>query len=247
MGEERKVEGAGWLRLLAGFAVLFAVLQGAAAGLQSLRGEAGLIVAAATLAAALPLQRALFAPTWQDAFTGLGLGAPRWRGVVVAAVLSAALLCVFPIYLAPRPSLLTFLPNAAWLALGLFAQAGIAEEVVFRGYLYGHIRRGRTFWRAALLSALPFAAAHLYLFFTMDWPVALSALILSVAISFPFAYLYDLGGRTIWAPALAHAVVQGAIKLAVVHDGMFAIVWMLASAAALWCVFFVSSSAYSRS
>ncbi|HET9229653.1 MAG TPA: hypothetical protein VFO00_00080, partial [Vitreimonas sp.] len=147
MGEERKVEGAGWLRLLAGFAVLFAVLQGAAAGLQSLRGEAGLIVAAATLAAALPLQRALFAPTWQDAFTGLGLGAPRWRGVVVAAVLSAALLCVFPIYLAPRPSPLTFLPNAAWLALGLFAQAGIAEEVVFRGYLYGHIRRGRTFWR----------------------------------------------------------------------------------------------------
>ncbi len=73
---------------------------------------------------------------------------------------------------------------------------------------------------------IPFAAAHLYLFATMAWPIALAALALSVLIAFPFAWLYELGGRTIWAPAIAHAVVQGAIKLFVIQDQIFPIVWM---------------------
>ena len=52
---------------------------------------------------------------------------------------------------------------------GLFAQAGIAEELLFRGYLFGHLREGRSFWRAALLSMPPFLAVHLLLFFQMDF------------------------------------------------------------------------------
>jgi membrane protease YdiL (CAAX protease family) len=43
----------------------------------------------------------------------------------------------------------------------------VAEEVLFRGYLFGHLRRGRSFWRAAVLSMLPFVCVHLLLFFTM--------------------------------------------------------------------------------
>jgi len=247
MAGDRKIEGAGWIGFLAGFAALFAVLQGSAAALQSLRGEWGFAVAALTLIAALALQRFVFGSTWRTAFADLGLGRPLSRGVIVALVLSTALLCVFPLYLLLRGGVVSITPNAAWLALGLFAQAGVAEEMVFRGYLYSHIRRGRTFWPAALLSVAPFSAAHLYLFWTMDWPIALTALALSVALTFPFAHLYELGGRTIWAPALAHAVVQGAIKLLVVEDALFLIVWMVASAVLLWCAFAVSSSAYSRS
>ena len=61
-----------------------------------------------------------------------------------------------------------------WISLlpGLFAQAGIAEEVLFRGYLFGHVRVGRTFWRAAAVSMLPFVSVHLILFFSMPWPIA---------------------------------------------------------------------------
>jgi membrane protease YdiL (CAAX protease family) len=44
---------------------------------------------------------------------------------------------------------------------GLFAQGGIAEECLFRGYLFGHLRRERSFWRAAWLSVPPFVAVHL--------------------------------------------------------------------------------------
>ncbi len=101
-----------------------------------------------------------------------------------------------------------------WLAFvpGLFAQAGIAEEILFRGYLFRHLRRGRSFMRAALLSMLPFVAVHLILFLTMPWAIALAAVLLSVVLSCPFARLFELGGNTIWGTAVLHFVIQGTIK-----------------------------------
>lgn len=236
-----------WAKLLIGFAVLFAVLQGSAAALLSLRGEAGLWVAAVTVGAALLAQRLLFVSTWREALASLGLGAPRTRGVLAAAGVSAVALCAFPLFAITQQAPVSIYPGAALLAAGIFLQAGVAEEVVFRGFLYNHIRHGRPFWRAALLSAAPFAVAHLYLFATMAWPIALAALTLSVAISFPLAWLYELGGRTIWAPAVLHAVVQGAIKLLVIDDPVFPLIWMAASLVTPWLVFLISSSTGSRS
>ena len=201
---------------------------------------------AATLAAALMLQRLFFAPSWAESWRSLGLGMPRARGMIVGGVLCALMIAIIPLYLL-HDAFDDFYPNAPWLALGILAQAGLAEEVVFRGFLYGNIRRHHPFWRAALLSMLPFTLVHLTLFATMDWPLALAALVLSVAISFPFAHLYELGGRTIWAPALAHAVIQGAPKLIMTDDPLFALVWMGAVSVVLWLAFFVSSSAGSRS
>jgi membrane protease YdiL (CAAX protease family) len=239
----------GWPRFwfLVGFALLFALLQGAATLLGSERGEAGLLVAALTAAAALTLQRGLFAPSWREAWLRLGLGPPRMRGVLAASAACGVLMLTYPLYLLATGGGVSVHEGAGWLALGIFAQGGVAEEVVFRGYLYGHLRRRFAFWRAAGLSLAPFALAHLYLFLTMDWPVALAALALSMILTFPFAWLYELGGRTIWAPAIAHAVVQGAIKLLVVQDQTFPLIWMAACVVALWLVFLVSSSAGSRS
>lgn len=238
---------ADWLKLIGGFAILFALLQGSAAVLLSLRGEAGLLVAAITVAAALLLQRFLFAPTWRDAAHSVGLGLPQWRGLGAALGVSALMLCAYPAFLMIEGGGVSIYPNTAWLALGIFAQAGVAEEIVFRGYLYANVRRGRSFWRAALLSAIPFTIAHLYLFATMAWPIALTAVVLAVLLSFPFAYLYELGGGTIWAPAIAHAVIQGAIKLIVIDDPVFPIVWMGASFVAMALVFAIKSSGGSRS
>ena len=51
--------------------------------------------------------------------------------------------------------------------------------------------------------------------------------------SFPFAHLYELGGSTIWAPALLHFVVQATVKIVAI-DGeaatSFPLVWMAAAA-----------------
>lgn len=237
-----------WLaRWLGGFAVLMLVLQGLATALNSVRGEWGFVVAGATLLAALGVQRLWFSPTLKQAWADLGLGAPIMRGVWTALGVSTLLLCAFPIYALATNSGIGLYPNAAWLMLGILAQAGLAEELVFRGYLYGQLRRGTTFWRAAWLSAIPFAIAHLYTFAIMDWPIALAALALAIVISFPFAHLYELAGKTIWAAALAHAVVQGAIKLLLVEGAFFPVIWMAASAIALWLVFLIKPSSDSPS
>jgi len=62
------------------------------------------------------------------------------------------------------------LPNAEfrvrddwlWLVPSLFAQAGIAEEVTFRGYLFRHLRKAQTFWCAGVLAMIPLAAVHVF-------------------------------------------------------------------------------------
>jgi hypothetical protein len=127
-----------------------------------------------------------------------------------------------------------------WMLPGLFAQAGIAEEALFRGFLYGHLRHGRSFWSAAALSTLPFMIVHLYLFATMTWPVALVALFLSALISFPLAHLYEISGRTIWAPALVHFVVQVALKVVTIaEDSALPLAWILASASVPFAAFLV--------
>ena len=71
-------------------------------------------------------------------------------------------------------------PQAERQLFGLFVQAGLGhEEALFRGYLFNHLRRGRSFWGAAWLSMVPFAVVHLWLFVTMPAPVAAAALLLS--------------------------------------------------------------------
>ncbi len=144
---------------------------------------------------------------------------------------SLLLLAVIPGYAALRGATLTIYPGWLWLLPGLFAQAGIAEEALFRGYLFGRLRRGHGFWHAAALATVPFVLVHLILFATPPWPVALAAVLLSTVMSFPLAHLFELGGRTIWGPALLHLTVQGAIKvLEVPGDAALPLVWMAASA-----------------
>jgi membrane protease YdiL (CAAX protease family) len=94
-------------------------------------------------------------------------------------------------------------------------QAGIAEEVLFRGYLFRHLRQGRTFWEAAIVASGPFVLVHLSLIATMPWAIALTSVLLAALISFPLARLFELGGNTVWAPALVHWVVQGVVKVVI--------------------------------
>jgi membrane protease YdiL (CAAX protease family) len=231
-----------WAWLLAGLVAIYAVLQLTAAGLGSERGEAGLIVGALVTIATLTVERVWTGRSIADAARALGLGAPRARGLAIAAAVCVLLVLVVPLFAWRAGAGARIVPGAALLVPGLFAQAGLAEELLFRGYLFGHLRRGRTFWRAAGLATVPFVAVHLLLFATMPWPIALAALLLAVIISFPLARLYELGGATIWPPALLHFVVQGTVKVVAFAGepaASFPIVWMAASALVPWAVFAV--------
>jgi membrane protease YdiL (CAAX protease family) len=206
----------GWLRLLAGLALVFALFQAAGELLGSDRGQAGVAIALLVLAALALVERLLFGTPMRHAPQSLGLGRPAWRGIAAGAAVSALLLILIAALGLGRVEPFAMQPGWLLLLPGLFAQAGIAEETLFRGYLFGRLCRGRSFWRAAALSMLPFLAVHLILFATLPWPIALASLALSAVLSFPLAHLYMLGGNTIWAPALLHFVTQGALKLVVI-------------------------------
>lgn len=228
--------------LFLGFVVLWLVLDQSARALQSFRGEAGVAVAAITLAAAFALEWGYAKAPPREAYRALGLERPAARGLLGALVLSAALLIFFPVYGAVTDTDIAIGVGWPWMVLGIFAQAGIAEETVFRGFLFGHLRESRTFWRAAAIAMIPFFAVHLVLFATMSFPIALASTLLALAISFPLAHLYEISGRSIWPPAIVHFVIQGAIKIVDVPDaelmGM-AVYWMALCAILPWGVFLV--------
>ena len=235
---------ADWVRLVLGVFVVFALFHGAATVLASDRGQRGLLVAALVVAATAAANWVVRRGRGVASLRQLGLARPRAAGL--AAACGVALVMLLSALVFMRVMGMTFTSYPGWVALlpGLFAQGGIAEEVLFRAYLFGHIRVGRSFWRAAGLSMLPFVAVHLLLFATMPWPIALASVVLASVISFPLAHLYELGGSTIWAPALLHFVIQSTVKVLVVSDRLelFALAWMALSAVVPLAVFAVKAA-----
>lgn len=231
-----------WGRLVFSVAAIFAVFDLTARALGSLRGEWGLVVCAIVLACAVAGDSWCSGGSVRTSLVRLGLGRPAARGLRVVAVVIAALAAAVVVAVALADAPWRVLDDALVLAPGLFAQAGVAEEVLFRGLLFGTVRRGEArFWRAAALSSLPFIAVHLMLFATLDWPIAALSVLLAAALSFPLPYLFELGGRTIWAPALLHAVIQGVPKLvAIEFPGVpFAAAWIVACVTLPFVVFAV--------
>lgn len=229
-----------WAKLLLGLLAVYLLFHWSAIALGSDRGQAGLAVGAIVVAATLAVERFLFGQPVREAARELGFSWPAARGVSAATGIGIALILVIPGFAAGTGVRVG--PYPGWIALlpGLFAQAGIAEEVLFRGYLFRRIRRGRPFWRAAALATVPFVAVHLVIFASQPWPVALAAVMLSAIMAFPLAYLFELGGNTIWAPAIVHFVAQGAIKVVDLQGpsaSLLPLVWMAACAVIPFLVF----------
>jgi membrane protease YdiL (CAAX protease family) len=233
-----------WSRLALGLIAVFVLFQWSAARLGSDLGQAGLAVAGIVVSGTLLVEFLWSRRSITSMLRTLGLGRPRVQGLAIAAGVCSLLLLVVPTFVLATGSAVTTTDGWLWLVPGLFAQAGIAEETLFRGYLFGRLRIGRTFWRAATLSMVPFVAVHLLLFVTLPFWVALIALVLAVVTSFPLAHLFELGGRTIWPPALLHFVVQGTVKVLVVSgeaSAAFPLAWMAACGLLPLFVFLVES------
>jgi membrane protease YdiL (CAAX protease family) len=195
----------GLLAILAGFALLYTIHVTTTNLTNSLYGEYGLLACALALATALVVERLAFGRGPLAALRALGLGRPGRRALAAAALIALLMVATWPLYAVATGKALALRSDWLWLAIGIVAQYGIAEEVIFRGYLFGHLRAGRTFRRALLISTLVFAAAHLPLLATNGLPVAVGAIALAVISSLPFVWLFELGGATIWAPVIVHA------------------------------------------
>lgn len=138
----------------------------------------------------------------------LGLGLPRWEQMKIGTI------CLLPIGLAyvvmfrglriPSDTV-AFLPLV--ITKFIIAQ-GIAEEVVFRGFVFNHLRQGRSFLRAATLSAILFSVFHAANFLhgvSLEMLVGgLISMAFSFFVAFPAALLFERGGNVIWGFSLVH-------------------------------------------
>lgn len=225
---------------------IFVVFSVVAEYLHSGRGEAGVIVGVVVILTTVLVERAVYKTPLRDAPRVLGLGIPNWRAVLVAAVIGIAIVAVLPLYAQSSGVPMTLVDGWFLLAVGLFAQHGIGEELLFRGFVFGHLRQGRTFWRAVWLSMIPFVAAHILLFFTLPLPIASMSLLLAVVSSIPLAYLYEQGNRTIWAPAIVHTAIES-IKLVIFPEAYYlsaALTFIAASAVIPFFAFAVPKKFY---
>lgn len=223
-----------------GFLLLWAVMDRVAAATDSTLGEGGLWVLLAVLVTALLLEYVISGRAPIAALSSIGVRWPDRRATLVTLGLAAALLAFYPIFAAATGASLSITAGAGLLALGIFAQGGLAEELVFRGFLFRRLREGRTFWRAASLAAIPFVAVHSLLFLTLDPAIAAISILVALSMSFPLSFLFERGGNSVWLPALLHAVVQGSIKLVDAGDDtqLMAMAWMCLAITVPWLVFF---------
>jgi hypothetical protein len=164
--------------------------------------------AAGTAWPRLLLGLALVYSLFRGAATALGSDRGQ-AGLLVGALVVAATLCVERLLFGEPPGRAArALGLGRPLARGLLAAAGVC---------------------LALLLVFPAFAAvtgrELGLYAGWTW-------LLAALLSAPLAYLFELGGGTVWAPALVHAVMQGAIKVITVEgtDALFPLVWMAAGA-----------------
>jgi membrane protease YdiL (CAAX protease family) len=200
--------GHGYLwRIVLGSAVMYLVLQG---GLTLLTPRidqtlAAIVVASAMMVVAFLVERWSFGRDIPHAFRALGLSRPLGRAMFVSLAITAAMAAFFPAYSLVTGVPMELRPDWLWVLLGAIALNGIAEETLFRGFVFGHLRQaGRSFWRAGFISLLIFALVHLYLFATNPPLVATLALIVAIVAAFPLAFLYERAGNTIWAGAVLH-------------------------------------------
>lgn len=211
---------------LAGFLLIWGVMYGAGA-VQGGGVTYGLVALAATLAVAALWERVAFRTPSRELARVLGLGRPTPRSLVAGGLVAAVVVAFYPIWSAVSGVPLPLRADWLWLAIGLFAYHGLAEELAWRGYAFRRLREGRTF-RGAVLWTMPLiAATHVPIVITQGPVVGGLAMVVAAVTCLPFGYLWERGGQTIWAAAMLHAAID-VFKLIEVPPGPDAVSFSIA-------------------
>ncbi len=187
------------------------------------------IVSASVLGVLLWAQYRFFGDSLPTAVRHTGLQSITAGGLAPGLVIAAALLLSYPVLGRLTGAAIVPTDRWAWNLAGTFLTGGLAEEALFRGFLFSRLRRVYTFRRAALISAGFFTLAHLLLFTYLAWPIALLSTLLAAGTAVPLAYLFERGEGTIWSPALVHTAIRtiGVVFTASENYPLLAAAWML--------------------
>lgn len=163
-------------------------------------------------------ERRLFGSGWRQIVSALGFVAPRPRAVLVAMVVSLPMWLFLPMYVRSidAPSSLT--PGWLPILLGVILVNGVAEEVIHRAFIFGHLRETRSFWTSATISAGIFGVQHLYLLLTIGTVGGMASVALALAVAFPLAFLYECGGNSLGAAAILHTSSNAPMMLFVIPE-----------------------------
>jgi membrane protease YdiL (CAAX protease family) len=103
-------------------------------------------------------------------------------------------------------------PHWQTAVIKFFLEAGFAEEVVFRGFLFRKLRASRSFLRAATLSGIVFGATHLINLVNGLTPDVVIGTAISVTFGFlmtyPFAALFEIGGGSLLGGVIFHLAID---------------------------------------
>lgn len=163
-----------------------------------------ILLSAWGVGATLFFQRRFFGGTVREAATAIGFADARLSALLVALLVSLPMWLFLPVLAWSKGVSLQLRAGWPLILAGVVMVNGIAEEVIHRGFVFGRLRAGRSFWQAAILSALIFAAQHLYLAATIGVTAGLASVVLAALLAFPLAYAFERGGNSIGAPAILH-------------------------------------------
>lgn len=201
-----------------------------------------LIICAAVIIVSVTIERAFFKLHIKAALRQLGFGKPAFLSAVLSVGLSLILFACYPLITYMTGYTFTIPSGFAWTAVGLFALHGIAEETLYRGFLFHRLREGRSFLRAGWLSVLFFSLSHIPIIVSQGVLVGGTAVLLAIASSFPLALLFEKGNNTIWAPAILHFSIDTVIPI--LSAGEFSesaqkavMIWMAISAVLPYILF----------
>jgi membrane protease YdiL (CAAX protease family) len=188
-----------------------------------------LVAAAVMLALALAFERRFFKRGPREALEALGFRTSTRGALAASVVLTLGMLAFFPAFAVLTGAQVRVRGDWWWVLVAIVAFNGIGEEALFRGFTFGGLRRaGLSFARAAPISLLAFAAAHLFLFFQNTVIVATLGTLVAVAWAVPVALLFERAGDSIWPPVVLHAA-SHAIRLVDVsepHTSTVLIAWL---------------------
>jgi hypothetical protein len=92
--------------------------------------------------------------------------------------------------------------------VGILSLHGLAEELVWRGYVFRRLAQGRSFWPAVLRTMPLIALTHIPIVVTSGPAIGIGAMLVAAVTSIALGRLYAMGDGTLWAPGILHSAID---------------------------------------